>query len=338
MRFGIIGTGAIAGHHAACINELEGCELVGVSSTSGERARQAEEKFGVRGYANYQLMMEEARPDIVCICTKSGSHLEPTQAAAALGIHVLSEKPLEVSLERADLMISVCRESGVQLGCIFQNRFSPDYVQLKHAVDQGKLGKLLMGNAYIKWFRNDDYYKGSNWRGTLQGDGGAALINQGIHTIDLLLNVMGCVQDVFGQVRTMTHDIEGEDVGMAMLNFENGAMGTIQGSTSFWPGYPERLEIFGEKGSVILEAGKITAWNVQGMDSPVKPEQQDQGSGASDPMAISHQLHLAQFRDFVSAVAAGRTPTVNGEEGRKALALILAVYESSRRKEVLPVK
>ena len=332
LTFGIVGSGSIAGFHAACIGELDHCSLVAVSSSSPERAQKAEEKFKVPAYSDFRKMMAEKKLDIICICNESGGHLEPVLEAASRGIHVLTEKPMEVTLERADKMIQACQSAGVKLGCIFQNRFGEAFQQVKRAVEEGKLGKLLMGNAYIKWFRDDSYYKGSQWRGTIKGDGGAALINQGIHTIDLLLHLFGGVESVYGQIGTMTHAIEGEDVGTAILSFNSGAMGTIQGSTSFFPGYPERLEVYGEKGSIVLEGGKISAWNIQDMESPVEISSLSLGSGASNPMAISHQLHLLQFKDFVEAVRLDREPRIDGKEGRKALELILAIYESSKKK------
>lgn len=327
--FGIIGTGAIAGHHAACIEALEDAQLIAVCSSLDKRAKKAEEQFGVPAYSDYTEMVQRPDIDIICVCTYSGAHLEPTLAAALAGKHVICEKPLEVDLERADQMIRGCRLAGVKLACIFQNRFSHDYLKLKQAVRAGKLGKLLLGNAYIKWFRDEKYYSSSPWKGTIKGDGGAALINQGIHTIDLLLDIMGEVADVSARVRTVKHDIEGEDLGLAMLSFQNGALGAIQASTALYPGYPERLEIFGEKGSVILEGGNISAWNIIGEETAATDEKEED-TGASDPMAISTERHQRQFQDMIDAIREDREPAVNGEEGRRSLALIRAIYESSR--------
>ncbi|HUH46359.1 MAG TPA: Gfo/Idh/MocA family oxidoreductase, partial [Arenibacter sp.] len=183
LGFGIIGTGAIAAHHAKSIGMLAGCELVAVCSTAPERAKEAAEKFGVRAYSDLEDFLLREDLDIVSVCTQSGRHMEPILAAAMAGKHIIVEKPLEISLERANRIISVCGEQNVKLGVIFQNRFNPAYLKLKQAVHQGALGRLLLGNAYIKWYRDETYYKSSSWKGTLAGDGGAALINQGIHTI-----------------------------------------------------------------------------------------------------------------------------------------------------------
>jgi UDP-N-acetyl-2-amino-2-deoxyglucuronate dehydrogenase len=336
LGFGIIGTGAIAAHHAAAIRELQNCALVAVCSSSAERAAKAAERFGVEAYSNMALLLAREDIDVVIVCTESGSHLEATLAAAGAGKHVLTEKPLEVSLERADKMIAACRSAGLKLGCIFQNRFNPDYLKLKEALREDLLGKLIMGNAYIKWFRNETYYSSSAWKGTLKGDGGAALINQGIHTIDLLLDLMPQVETVYGQVRTSVHEIEGEDLGVALLNFKNGALGTIEGGTALYPGYPERLEIFGEKGSIIMEGGRIIHWNIRGEEKTGDNPRARQSSGASDPMAVDYRLHMAQIKDMAEAILEDREPLVNGETARKSLALLQAIYQSS--KENKPVK
>lgn len=328
LGFGIIGTGAIASHHAAAIKAYEGSKLVAVCSSTESRAEQAQEKFGVQAYYKLEEFLANPDIDVVCICTHSGAHMEPGIAAAKAGKHVLLEKPIEVSLERADQLIAACQEHRVKLGVIFQNRFNSGYVKVRGAVKEGKLGKLILGTAVINWYRDPAYYHTSHWKGTLQGDGGAALINQGIHTIDLLLDIMGDVESVYGQVKTVVHDIQGEDLGAAVLNFENGAMGTITGGTSLYPGYPERLEIYGEEGSIILEGGKIKAWNIAGADSHLEL-QPSHGSGASDPMAIDFNLHLAQIKDMVEAIHGDKDPLVTGEIGRKSLELILGVYRSS---------
>jgi len=328
--FGIIGTGSVAIQHARAIGALPGCRLVAVASSSPARAGLAAARFGVMAYADYHTLLEEEGVDVVCICTESGRHLEPALAAAQAGKHVLCEKPLEVTLERADHMIEACRAAGVKLGCIFQNRFADDYRRLRQAVRERRLGRLLLGNAYIKWYRDDAYYAGSSWRGTLKGDGGAALINQGIHTVDLLLDIMGDVNSVYSRVQTVAHDIEGEDLGVAILSFHSGALGTIEAATATYPGYPERLEIYGDRGSVLLESGRIAAWNLQGETLESTSEKSAAASGAADPTAIGYELHRRQIADMAEAVEKDRDPLVNGEEGRKALALIRAIYDSAR--------
>ena len=332
LRIGIIGTGAIAGHHIKSVQELENCELVALASSSKERAIEASSKHRVVAYRSYQQLIDNPTIEAVIICTHSGNHLEPALAAAKEGKHILVEKPIEVNSTKAEKMITTCQEAGVQLGVVFQNRFSSGYLKLKQAIDAGKLGKLILGNAYIKWFRSAEYYQKSHWKGTIAGDGGAALINQGIHTIDLLLDSMGDVESVFGKIKTVKHQIEGEDLGVAMLTFKNGALGTIEGSTAIHPGYPERLEIYGEKGSIILEAGNIVSWEIEGEES-IALNGHANNSGNSNPMDIGHQLHKAQIHNFVEAILNNERPLVDGPSGTKSLTIIESIYLSAKEQK-----
>jgi predicted dehydrogenase len=329
IGFGIIGTGAIAGMHAAAIKACDESELVAVLSSTKERAVKAEEKFKVPADHQIDQFLSRGDIDVVSVCTHSGNHLEPVLAAARAGKHILLEKPIEVSTERADDLINACEEAGVKLGVIFQNRLKPGYLKLKEAVTSGKLGKLLMGTAAINWYRDPDYYSSSSWKGTKEGDGGAALINQGVHTIDLLLDIMGDAAAVYGQVRTIVHNIEGEDLAAAIVNFKNGAIGNITGGTSLYPGNPERLEIYGEKGNIILEGGKIMAWNVKGEEDLQVAATDIGGSGASDPMAIDFKLHQGQVEDMVNAIRNNTSPMVTGRDAKRSLSLILGIYRSS---------
>jgi predicted dehydrogenase len=313
------------------VQALNNCEVIAMASSSKERAAKAAIKFGIKTYDSYEKLLGDTAVDAVIIGTHSGNHLAPTLAAAKMGKHVLVEKPIEVSVDRADQMIAACEAAGVKLSVLFQNRFSPDYLKLKEAVRAGHLGKLFLGNAYIKWFREANYYESSSWKGTLKGDGGAALINQSIHTIDLLLDIMGDVDAVFGKIRTVKHKIEGEDLGLALLTFKNGALGTIEGSTAIIPGYPERLEVFGTQGSVILEAGKIVAWNLVGKDAKQVILKKENNSGSADPMAIDYQLHKAQISDWIEAIKEDKKPSVDGLEGKKSLVLIQGIYKSAKQ-------
>jgi len=336
LGFGIIGMGNGAAIHAKCIQQIENCQLIAVCSRSEAKAKKAAQEYGVPHYTNFVELINRDDIDAISICTPSGMHLEPALAAAQAGKHIIVEKPIEITLERADQIINACQTAKVKLAAIFQHRFEEAVQQLRRAVQQGQLGKLILGAAYVKWHRTQEYYDTGGWRGTLKGDGGGALINQSIHTIDLLQWIMGHVKTVIGKVATFTHRIEGEDLGLALLNFENGAMGVIEGSTSIYPGFPERLEIHGEKGTVILEGGEVKTWEIQG-----KKEQSEEFAlkektgGASDPMAISIEGHLSQYRDFVNAIHEDREPLVNGIEGRKALEIVLAIYQSSREERTV---
>ena len=327
---GIVGTGAIAVKHAQAIAELQGAKLLGLFNPNPKSAEAARTRFSEPVFSDMDEFLAIEGLDIVCICTPSGMHLEPGLAAIQAGKHLVVEKPIEINTARADEMIEAAEQKGVKLAVIFQNRFSPDYQKLKHAVDAGVFGRLLMGNAYVNWFRNDAYYSTSAWKGTLKADGGGALINQGIHTIDLLLDLMGEVKNVYGQVQTTLYPIEGEDLGAALVNFQNGALGNITAATALYPGYPERIEIFGTEGSAILEGGKLTAWNVKGQPPMEIAAEAASGSGSSDPNAIGIQLHLDQWKLFLEALDTDQTVVVDGKTARKSVALICAIYDSSR--------
>lgn len=329
MKIGIVGTGAITGKHADAISEIENAELVALCSSSSERAKSAEQTFGIKTYYDISDFLSHPDLEIVCICTASGHHMEAGLLAAKAGKHLLIEKPIEINLTRADQLIEACKENGVRLGVIFQNRFSPDYLKLIAAVQEGKFGKLLMGNAHVNWYRAPEYYSTSPWKGTLQGDGGGAFMNQGIHTLDLLLDVMGDVKSVFAKVKTALHPIEGEDLGAALVTFENNALGNITASTALYPGLPERLEIFGKKGSAVLEGGKLIQWSILGEESMPIMADAKAGSGAADPMAIGHALHKAQWEHYLNAVDKNEPILVEGKMARKSVELIRAIYKSS---------
>ncbi|CAM4101295.1 Gfo/Idh/MocA family protein [Zobellia roscoffensis] len=329
---GIIGTGSIVHTYVKCLSEIDGVQIIGLCTKSADRVEEVKSEFGLPVYSDYESFLSLPEINLVCVCNESGKHSEAIEAAAKAQKHILSEKPLEVTTHKIDRLIALCKKQKVVLGCVLQNRCSPDYQRVEKAVKSGKLGKLLMGNASINWYRSKAYYSKSNWRGTIELDGGAAFINQGIHTIDLLMNLMGEAVSVYANVQTRIHKIEGEDVGAALVNYANGAMGTITAGTALFPGYPERVEIYGEKGSIIMEGGKIIAWNIQGENTPIL-DSETLGSGAADPTAIGHQNHKIVLQDMVESIRESRNPMVDGAEARKSVALINAIYQSSREKK-----
>ncbi len=328
ISIGIVGTGSIAGHFARSIAELPEANLSAVCSSSPERALEAHVRFGVPAYSELQTMLASEQLDMLCICTASGRHLESALAGASRGLHILCEKPLEINPARIDQMIAGCRQAGVLLGCIFQNRLSAGFRQLRSALDEGLLGRTLVINAFIPWYRSAQYYGSSHWRGTLDGDGGGALINQGIHTVDLMQLLGGPVANVMGYTGTILHQIEGEDLAQAIISFEGGASGLIQASTALWPGYPERLEVYGSRGSAVLEGGQIKAWHIDGHDH-TQEYPAGSASGASDPMAIGHELHREQIGTFLASIRGEGTYEIDGAEARKSVALIDAIYRSA---------
>ena len=328
IGIGIIGYGSITPFHVKSILELRNCELIAIQSSSIEKRKMISEELGVLAFESYMEMIAIQKIQLIIICTPSGYHLEPALEAMRKGKHVVVEKPLEITVARCKKMIEVSKEFGVSLSCIFQNRYATDYLKVLKAVRAGELGKLLMGSASIKWKRDQAYYDATKWRGTIKGDGGAVLINQAIHTIDQLIHLMGNVKSVSGNIRTLTHDIEGEDVAAATLEFENGALGTIEASTSMYTAFPEKIEIHGEKGSVILEGGKIVHWETE-QRGKLRIEDNNSKSGASDPLAIDYTLHKKQLNEIVTSILNGKIPPVNAVEAMRSVAVIEGIYKSS---------
>ena len=345
-RFGIIGLGMIAHFHAKAIQAMRGARLVAVASRSQAKAKEFAAQYGIEGLGSYRALIERDDIDIVTICTPSGAHLEPTVLAAEHGKHILCEKPLEVTLPRLDRMIEVCRRRRVSLGGIFPSRTSEVYRRIKQAVEAGRLGRIVLGSAYVKWWRTQAYYDSAAWRGTRKLDGGGCLMNQGIHTIDLLQWFMGPAAEVHAFAARRAHTrIEVEDVAVAAIRFKNGALGVIEGATSAWPGHAKRIELCGDQGGVATREDDLATWTFA---RPAKGDAallrrlgaRDTGKGgAADPKAISFVGHQRQFEDFVAALRAGRAPMVDGREGRKAVELILAIYRSAntRRSVRLPL-
>ncbi len=332
FNFGIIGAGNVSKVHAKAIQEIENARLVAISGKNIDKVRDLASAFEIEHiYTDYHEMLKREDIDIVCILTPNGLHAEIGMAAAKTQKHIIVEKPIDICLESTDALIRTCRAEKVKLGVISQHRFDTSTEVLKKAVDQGKLGKLVLGDAHIKWFRSQAYYDSGAWRGTWEMDGGGVLINQGIHTIDLLLHMMGDVETVYGHCSMLGHErIDVEDVATAALRFKNGALGTIIGSTCIFPGLPARLEIHGTQGSARIEGDQLVLFEVtEEGNQPIQKEIMGE-TGASDPMAIDYKSHKRQIVDMIEAIEEDREPLVNGEEGKKALELILAIYESAK--------
>jgi predicted dehydrogenase len=329
LGFAIIGSGMIARYHAQAISQTPGARLVTLCASSAERAAQAEATFGVPVTSNFDALL--ARPDVhvVCICTPSGMHATQAIAAARAGKHVLVEKPLALTLADADAIIAAARESGVLLAVALQRRTDPAFVAVRAAIVSGELGRMALGSVTIPYLRPQSYYAQAAWRGTWALDGGGALMNQGIHLADLLLWFMGDVAEVSARFDTRARAIEVEDCVTAALRFTSGALGTIAATTLAAPGFPHRVEVYGERGGVQIEGEAVVRWEVEGGESRAAAAPQSAGAGAS-PTGISAEGHTRLVADLVAAVREGRAPLVSGEEGRRSLALVLAVYESAR--------
>lgn len=342
LRFGVIGCGAIHGTHAQAIQAIQRAELAGFYDVVPERANSAAGRFGAPAFGSLQEMFDAV--DAVCLCIPSGSHAAVGVEAARAGKHVVCEKPVDVTLEAARTLIETCRSARVTLTVISQHRFAEDIRKVRDAAQSGALGPLLAGDMYNKWLRTQAYYDSGDWRGTWELDGGGCLMNQGVHYVDMLQWIMGGVSAVRAVTRTSAHErIEVEDVANVLVEFRNGAVGVIQASTAYYPGFAERLEIHGKWGTAIIEADRLKVWEVdekaagdglygRGVQSQPTPNLQTvSATGAADPSAIWTEQHRLQIEDFTDAVLDGREPFVTGEEALEPLKVILAVYESARR-------
>ncbi|MEX2580400.1 MAG: Gfo/Idh/MocA family oxidoreductase [Verrucomicrobiales bacterium] len=338
IGFGIVGCGMIAENHVAAIQASNGGRLVGAASRSRERAEAFARRHDVAFFTDSTAELA-AHPevDVVCVTTPTGAHLEPVVAAAEAGKHVLVEKPLEISVERADAMIAACRAHGVKLGAVFQARFGPGARAAKEAMAGGRLGRLVLCDAYVKWYRSPDYYEEGGWKGTRRWDGGGALMNQGVHAVDLLQWLAGMPRRVSAFTGTLAHrGIEVEDTAAALIQFEHGGLGVIEASTGTWPGTSRRLELSGDAGSVVLEDDRIARWEFEVPESRDEETVRRLGgesllkTGAGDAKALNTAGHCLQVQDMIDAIREDRLPGIDGSEGRKAVAVIEAIYQSAR--------
>ena len=335
IGFGVIGLGTIAKTHMDAIAITDGARLVAVASHTEDKARKVGEEKGIAWYSDHRELLKNPDVDVVCVCTPSGVRGQIIIDAARAGKHIVAEKPLEVTLEKVDAVLKECELAGVKLMSVFQNRFFGPLKDLKKAVDEGRLGRLTIGDAYVKWFRPQSYYESAAWRGTWELDGGGALMNQGIHYVDLLQWIMGPVESVFAYTDTLVREkIEVEDTLVACLRFKNGAMGTIEACTSSYPGRPASLEIHGEKGTIVVADGVVSMWKIKGEGDYV-PHDTAAAGGAADPSAISCTAHQRQIDDMVRAINENRPPIVDGREGRKSIEIITAIYKSAQTGEMV---
>lgn len=338
VGFGIIGLGNIAPIHAESINAAPNARLVAVCDVLPGKATPFSSQFGGIPYESAKELLKNNDVEAVSLCVPSGLRADLAEKVAKSGKHILAEKPLEITSRKVDRIIDAAEKAGVLLSCIFQNRFTEDAMHIRKALDQGRFGQLVLGDAYIKWYRSQEYYDSGDWRGTWALDGGGALMNQGIHQIDLLLWFMGDVKKVRANTATVAHrNIEVEDIATVLLGFENGAHGVIEASTAIWHGHPARIEVHGTDGTVTLEDGKIRVWQFKKkrvIDQKIRAaakEESDLGSGAADPMAaLKSGGHRRQIEDFANAILGKKNTVIPGTEGRRAVALIEAIYKSAR--------
>lgn len=329
VRIGIIGCGVIADFHFRAIGEIEGAEVTGCVDAYAPSAERFSAAHGIRKYDTLEAMLADPEIDAVTICTPSGLHTPQAIQAMQAGKHVVCEKPMSLTLEEADRLIATAHETGVKVCIISQFRYAPAVQAVKKAIDEGALGHIVSGSLQMKYYRSDEYYASGAWRGTKAMDGGGCLMNQGIHGVDVFRYLMGPVQSLVGYACTQQRHIEVEDSAAAALRFANGAVGTIEGSTLCVPGYPRRIEICGDKGSVVLEENAILRWDVEGYDIGLPVGNNATNVASSDPKAIDVSGHVRQIRNFVGAILHDEPLLAPAESGRPALEIILGIYASS---------
>lgn len=330
IRFAIVGAGVISPFHAKAITGNPNAELVAIADVEEDKAKKLAADFQVADtYADYETMLKREDIDAVSVCVPSGMHAEVAIAAAEAGKHIFCEKPLDITVPKMDRMIQTARDRGVKLGVVYQRRTFPAAIATRKAIQEGKLGKLVLGDAYLKYYRSPEYYLSAGWRGTWELDGGGALMNQGVHGIDLIQWMVGDVESVYAHAAPLVRNIQVEDTAVAVLKYKNGAFGVIQGTTSVYPGMETRFEVHGEKGTIVFGDSGIKEWSF--LDSDEKaPDVEGTLAASSSATNISADGHSILVDDLIRAIREDRDPMITGEEASKAVKVILAIYESSR--------
>ncbi|HEY3415178.1 MAG TPA: Gfo/Idh/MocA family oxidoreductase [Armatimonadota bacterium] len=337
INFGIVGCGVISGTHADALKaNPDVASLVACCDILPDRAQALATKFGCKPYNSLEAMLEHEGLDCVCVCTPSGIHHQGVIGAAKKGINAIVEKPMDITREKLDAIAEVPAKYGVKVGCIFQRRAMDVINQVRDAVQGGELGTLFLAEANMKWFRSQEYYDSGEWRGTYALDGGGALMNQGIHGVDLIYYLMGPIASVKAYQATLTHKIEVEDNLTAAIKFKNGAIGNLTVSTSCVPGYSMVHNVHGSKGSISISDDQIVEWYIEGDEANRITGGKGDMQGAIDPRLLSSGGHTRLIRDMAEAIRDDRDPMITPDLGRTAVDLILAIYESARTgKEVL---
>jgi predicted dehydrogenase len=331
---GLIGGGNITETHARAACALPGIEIAAIYGTNAAKVARLCREHGGKPYSDLDQFLAHRPMELVVIGSPSGLHAAQGIAAAQRGLHVLTEKPMDITTERADALIAAADKAGVKLGVFFQDRCKPDILRVKKAVDSGGLGRLFLADARVKWYRPPDYYANSRWRGTSALDGGGALINQAVHTVDLLLWLFGDVVSVLATSKALLHPIETEDTLVALFEFANGALGVLQAATSAYPGYPRRLELTGSEGTLIIEQDRLLAADLRNApEDLLRSGTADENPSASSPVVSDVRGHQSVLEDFLHAIQTNATPRCDGREGRRSLALVEAIYAACRTGE-----
>lgn len=324
----IIGCGSIAETHASVLQQLDSVELCGAWNRTFESGKAFCQKYGIKQYASFQEVLDDPNVEVLVLLLPPSQHLEYALAAAAHNKKLIVEKPLAVEYAEAQQIVAAYRRAELPIAVIYQNRFTAAAQTIKQAMDEGRLGRLLMADAYIKWYRSPEYYQSRQWRGSAAA-GGGVLMNQAIHTIDLLQWFVGGVHRIKGTVKTLAHDIDAEDVGLAIVEYNSGAFGVIEATTTSVPAVCERIELRGTKGTVVWERGRIVGWKVEGYDEDEYLTKSDVVSGKIGSSVPEHGNHLRQMREIFADFAANREHSVNGEEALKSLQIVCSIYAAS---------
>jgi len=328
---GLIGGGNITETHARAARAIPGVEIAAVCGSNAGKVSRLTREYGGKPFSDLEQFLNHRPMDLVAIGSPSALHAEQGIAAARRGLHILIEKPIDITTDRADALISEAEKAGVKLGIFFQDRCKPDLLRVKQKIDEGVLGQPILADARVKWYRPPDYYLNSRWRGTQAFDGGGALINQAIHTVDLLLWLFGDVVSVQATSMAALYKIEVEDTLVASLQFANGALGILQATTSVFPGYPRRLELTGSEGTLIIEQDRLLAADLRNPpDDLLRGGAADRNPSADSPVVSDARGHQAVLQDFLDAIRSNSTPRCDGREGRRSLALVEAIYAACR--------
>ena len=330
FHIGIIGGGGISDTHARAATEIDNVATSAFVGANKDKVELLSKKYGGAAYVDFESFLNHKPLDAVMIGSPSGLHAQQGIECARRGIHVLVEKPIDVTVNKADALIAECDRMNVKLGVCFQDRVSADFIRLKGLIESGSLGKLILVSGRVKWYRPPEYYSGSRWRGKLDLDGGGALMNQGVHTVDLLLWLLGDVERVYARRLTALHEIESEDTLVATLEFANGAIGTLEAATSVFPGYDRRVEITGSEGTIIVERDRIVSADLKTpLPNWQQPSEQDTNPSSTSPLVSDVSGHKRILEDFLKAIATNSTVRCDGREGRRSVKLVQAIYESA---------
>jgi len=338
-NIGIVGCGDISDTHAQAVLKIEKGNLIAAFSRTESAVEEFGTKYDIKSYTSYKKFLSNPALDIVAICTPTGTHLEYGQQAAEAGKHLIIEKPIEVTVDRGKTLIETCQHNKVNLAIIYQSRFIPEVIQLKKYIEDQTIGDIIMASASVKWYRDQEYYNNSSWRGTFALDGGGAVINQSIHTIDLLQWFAGRVESISAFNGAFTHDgMEAEDNAVACLKFRNGALGVFQASTSITPPQEREIEINGTKGTLLLKGNDLHKRLSDHSESDVQSKSED-AAGASSPLSgMTYQNHKKQYNAILEAFHNNTTPVVSGKESLQSLAIVEALYQAGTEQKVIQIE